>query len=303
MKRRKRAGKTTLVRGGSPYPPRTKCRACDSAAGTETRRAQSGSRLPGLLMAAVLTLLLAGCEGPQPKVDMKGWIKDLVFPPSTSEQVIAVQSPQADRRREALQTIVEDKKARQVPSVVKLYCLVARTDTDPMVRSAAVGGLAVLEGEEVVPTLCNVLETDKDPYVRADAAAALARHDDPAALEALIDAVASDGNTDVRIAAAEGLRQFRDKRAAAALAKAVAYDDVAVARNAWLGLRYMTGQDLPRQTEAWDQFLASAEDPFADYGDPPPVPKGESQRPHFTRGITDFVRSLFEKDPLEKELE
>ena len=287
---RRPACQRETTRAGQVYPPFWRAR----------RRSGRWASLAGLV---ILLALAAGCEGPQPKVDMKGWIKDLVFPPSTSEQVIAVQSPQADRRREALQDIVKDKKARQVPSVVKLYCLVARTDTDPMVRSAAVGGLAVLEGEEVVPTLCNVLETDKDPYVRADAAAALAQHDDPAAVEALADALASDTRTDVRIAAAEGLRPFRDKRAAAALAQAVAYDDVAVARNAWLGLRYMTGQDLPRQTEAWDQFLASAEDPFADYGDPPPVPKGESQRPHFTHGITDFVRSLFEKDPLEKELE
>ncbi len=234
---------------------------------------------------------------------MKDWIKNLVFPPSTSEQVIAVQSPQADRRREALQEIVEDKKARRVPSVVKLYCLVARTDEDPMVRSAAVRGLAVIEGEPVVPTLCNVLETDKDTYVRADAAAALAHHDDPAGVEALGHALASDESTDVRIAAAESLRRFRHKRAAVALAEAVGHDDLAVAYNAWLGLRYMTGQDLPRETEAWDQFLASAEDPFADYGDPPPVPEAPSQRPHFTRGITDFVKSLFEKDPLEEELE
>jgi hypothetical protein len=256
------------------------------------------------LLAVALALLATGCEGPQPKVDVKEWMKDLVFPPSTAEQVIAVQSPLADRRREALQEIVEDKDARHVESVVKLYCLVARTDKNAMVRSAAVRGLAVLEGEEVVPTLCHVLETDDDVYVRADAATALGEHaGDPAALEGLADALASDTRTDVRIAAAESLRHFRDKRAAAALARAVAYDDLAVAHNAWQGLRYMTGQDLPRDTEAWDQYLASAEDPFADYGDPPPLPKGESQRPHFTRGITDFVKSLFEKDPLAEELE
>jgi hypothetical protein len=254
-------------------------------------------------VGALLTLLATGCEGPQPKVDVKEWMKDLVFPPSTAEQVIAVQSPLADTRREALLDIVEDKKARRVESVVKLYCLVARTDTDPMVRSAAVRGLAVLEGEPVVPTLCNVLETDQDTYVRADAAAALGEHEDTAAMEGLIDALASDSTTDVRVSAAESLRRFQDKRAAAALAEALAYDDLAVAHNAWLGLRYMTGQDLPRETEAWDQYLASAEAPFADYGDAPGLPKGESQRPHFTRGITDFVKSLFEKDPLEEELE
>jgi len=255
----------------------------------------------GLL--AALTVLSAGCEGPRPRFDINKWIKTLVFPPSTSERVIAVQSPLADRRREALQKIVEDKEARQVESVVKLYCLVARTDEDPMVRSAAVRGLAVLEGEPVVPALCHVLETDTDPYVRSDAAAALSRHEEPAAMEALADALASDASTDVRIAAAGGLRRFKTKRAAAALAEAVACRDLAVAHAAWRSLRYMTGQDLPREPEPWNRFLASAEDPFAAYGEAPKMPEGESQRPHFRRGITDFVQSLFEKDPLEAELE
>jgi len=187
--------------------------------------------------------------------------------------------------------------------VTELYCLVARTDKDPMVRSAATRGLADLEGERVVPTLCHVLETDEDSYVRSDAAGSLARHEDAAAVEALIDALGSDPSTDVRVAAAESLRQFKDKRAAAALAEAVEYRDLAVAHTAWQGLRYMTGQDLPRESEPWNQFLASAEDPFADYGHPPKMPKGKSQRPHFTWGVTDFVRSLFEKDTMEAELE
>jgi len=273
--------------------------------GLERRSTRKASRLPlaAIALTAGLAVLSAGCEGPRVKTDTTGWIKNLVFPPSTSERVIAVQSPLADHRREALQKIVDDKKARSVESVTELYCLVARTDKDPMVRSAATRGLADLEGERVVPTLCHVLETDKSAYVRSDAAGSLAHHEDASALEALIDALGSDPSPDVRRAAAEGLRRFKDKRAAAALAKAVAFRDLAVAHSAWKSLRYMTGQDLPRASEPWTQFLASAEDPFADYGHPPKMPKGENQRPHFTRGVTDFVRSLFEKDPLEEELE
>ena len=321
-------------RGGSPDPPLTNRRRCASTAGTETRRAvkpvllspalrkaragqvyppkpegrrqarrltSGGRALTSLL--AVLALLSAGCEGPNARTGVNQWIKDLVFPPSTAERVIAVQSPLADRRREALQQIVEDKEARRVESVVKLYCLVARTDKDPMVRSAAARGLAVLEGEPVVPALCHVLETDENAYVRADAAAALAHHEEPAAMEALVDALASDASTDVRVAAAGSLSRFKNTRAADALAEAVADRDLAVAHVAWRSLRYMTGQDLPREPEPWHQFLASAEAPFADYGDAPKMPEGESQRPHFRRGLPDFVRSLFEKDPLEEELE
>ncbi|MFO8014580.1 MAG: HEAT repeat domain-containing protein, partial [Phycisphaerae bacterium] len=225
---------------------------CCSRSGLQHRLKGRGAAL--VCVAAALTLLAAGCEGPRAKVDVNRWIKDLVFPPSTAERVIAVQSPLADRRREALQEIVEDKKARQVESVVKLYCLVARTDADPMVRSAAVRGLAVLKGEAVVPTLCHVLETDKSGYVRSDAAAALGRHETPSAMEALVDALASDASTDVRVAAAESLRRFQTKRAAGALADALDCRDIAVAHSAWRSLRYMTGQDLPRETEPWTQF-------------------------------------------------
>jgi len=258
-------------------------------------------RFVGILVTAGLGALAAGCSGQ--KIDLAGWLKQHVFPPSTSERVIAVQSPLADRRREALQEIVKDKKARNVESVIKLYCLLARTDADPLVRAAAVRGLARLEGEPVVPTLCHVLETDKDAYVRADAAASLGEHEGPAVIESLIDAVQSDASTDVRTAAAESLRRFQDKQAAVALAEVVSCRDLAVAYNAWEGLRYMTGQDLPRESAPWNAFLASAEDPFADYGHPPSMPKGESQRPHFTRGIGEFVKGLFEKDPMEAELE
>jgi len=253
------------------------------------------------IMAGAWALAAAGCGGSQK--DVTAYLNDLLFPPSTAERVVQVESRLADNRREALQKIAKDKKARRIESVVKLYCQVARTDKDPMVRAAAVRGLADMQGDPVVPALAHVLAADKDAFVRTDAAASLARHDDPLAMETLVDALKSDASADVRIAAAESLRAFRDKRAAEALAAATEYRDLGVAYNAWLSLRYMTGQDLPRQTAPWTEFLAASADPFADYGDPPRLPKGESQRPQFTTGIGDFFRGLFAKDPLEAELE
>jgi len=253
-----------------------------------------------LLLAVVLGVSAAGCQGHS--VSMTDLIEKITGP-STADQVVAVESTSADQRREALEEIVKDKNARQVESVTKLYCLVARTDPNPMVRATAVRGLASLEGDGVIPTLCDVIETDKDPYVRTDAAHALGSHDDAAAIEALIGALQDDADTDVAVAAADSLRNLQSTRATAALAEAVEDRNLAVAYTAWESLRYMTGQDLPRQREPWTAFLASAEDPFARYGRAPKLPGGESQRPHFRQGVTDFVQSLFEKDPLEAELE
>jgi len=253
------------------------------------------------ILVVAWAALAAGCGGSQK--DVTTYLNDLLFPPSTAEQVVQVESRLADNRREALQKIAKDKQARRIESVVKLYCLVARTDEDPMVRAAAVRGLADMTGEPVIPALCHVLTADKDAFVRADAATSLGRHIDPPAMEALVGALKGDPSVDVRIAAAESLRAYRDRRAADALAAATEYRDLGVAYNAWLSLRYMTGQDLPRQAAPWTEFLATSADPFARYGHPPRLPKGVSQRPQFTSGIGDFFRGLFEKDPLEAELE
>ncbi|MBL7139775.1 MAG: HEAT repeat domain-containing protein [Planctomycetes bacterium] len=254
-----------------------------------------------LLLAVACAALAAGCGGSQK--DVTTYLNDLFSPPSTAERVVQVESRLADNRREALQKIAKDREARRIESVVKLYCLVARTDADPMVRAAAVRGLADMTGEPVVPALCHVLAADKDAFVRTDAATSLGRHADPPAMEALVDALKGDPNVDVRIAAAESLRAFRDRRAADALAQATEYRDLGVAYNAWLSLRYMTGQNLPREAAPWTDFLASAADPFADYGHAPRLPRGVSQRPRFTSGIGDFFHGLFAKDPLEAELE
>jgi hypothetical protein len=75
-----------------------------------------------------------------------------------------------------------------------------------------------------------------------------------------------------------------------------------VSRKAWESLRYMTGQNMPRKAQAWGDFLASSENPFELFGKPPPMPKGENQRPQFTRGPAEFIRDLFKADAQEEEL-
>jgi len=255
-----------------------------------------------LLAALVAALLAAGCSGGKSK-SADVWLKEKLFPPSTAERVAMVESDLADQRREALEKVAADPAARQLESVVKLFCLVATTDADPMVRAAAARGLAVMEGPNVIESLAKVVTADKDPYVRCDAVEAMGRQAKPEGAAALVTALESDTSAYVRIASAEALRRFRDKTAAEALARAVETRDIAVARKAWESLRYMTGQDLPRESQPWTEFLASGEDPSAAYGKAPTMPKGQNQRPHFTRGIGSFLKGLFAKDVREAELE
>ncbi|MCX5654748.1 MAG: HEAT repeat domain-containing protein [Planctomycetota bacterium] len=251
-----------------------------------------------LVMAAVSAVLLAaGCGGQ----GGKDW-KERLFPPPVATQLVRIESDKADERREALQAVAADYNARRLPSVIKVFCLVARNDKDPLVRSAAVRGLAVMEGEEVVTSLGAVATRDDSPYVRTDAARSLGQQKDAGAAAPLMEVLRADRMADVRVAAAEALRNFKDKAAAKALVTALDDSSLAVSRKAWESLRYMTGQNMPRKGEAWQDFFVNAGDPFALYGKPPAMPKGENQRPQFTRGPGEFIRDLFAADVNEAEL-
>lgn len=226
-----------------------------------------------------------------------------LFPRPLGARVVEIESENPDVRRKAVEAIAKSGKTGTVPSLVRLLCLVAQKDRDAMVRSAAVQALGGVKGEGAFETLAEVLAKDENPYVRSDAARALGRQAVPEAVPVLIEAMRGDASIDVRLAAEDALRNFKDRSAAEALASGLGKSDIAEVQKCWESLRYMTGQDLPRQIAAWDAYLASAEDPFARHGRPPPLPKGESQRPTFTKGIGDFFKDLFEKDVHESELE
>ena len=226
-----------------------------------------------------------------------------LFPRPLGARVVELENENPDVRRKAVQAVAKSGKADTVPSLVRLLCLVAQKDRDAMVRSAAVQALGGVKGEGVLETLAGVLAKDGNPYVRSDAAGALGRQAVPDAVPLLVEAMQGDASVDVRLAAEDALRNFKDRSVAEALVDGLGKSDIAEVQKCWESLRHLTGQDLPREPAAWDAFLASAEDPFARHGRPPPLPKGESQRPTITKGFGDFFRGLFEKDVRESELE
>ena len=256
------------------------------------------SRVAGVIGFLLAAVLLAGCGGKA----ADQWLRELWSSGTTEGQIAQVESPKADERREALDALAAKNEARGIPSVVKIFCIVARSDKDTMVRDAAVRGLAQMQGEGVLEALSDVVANDRSDYVRREAVLSLARRVPPEGATAMIQALKSDASPDVRLAAAEHLRRFRDKAAAETLAAVLQDTDVAVALRAWESLRYMTGQDLPRQTTPWAEFLASGDDPFTGYGKPPPLPRGENQRPQFTRGPRELIRDMFKPDVREGEL-
>ena len=250
-------------------------------------------------LAMTALVLAGGCGGQSADQRMKQWLS----PTPTVVQVGRLRSEQADERREAAQAVAADRVARQDPSVVKIFCLLAQSDEDPMVRAAAARGLADMESEEVVPALRHAAASDGSPYVRGDAVASLGRQAKPECVPPLVRAVQGDSSAEVRTAAAAALCRFKDTAAAKALVAALDDFSLGVALKAWESLRYMTGQNLPRQVQPWNDFLASTREPFAAYGHPPPIPRGENQRPRWTKGPMDFIKGLFAKDVREAELE
>ena len=252
-----------------------------------------------LLSLAMLGLAAAsGCTADLSKGPLAG-----LFPRPLGARVVELENENPDVRRKAVEAVAKSGKTETVPSLVRLLCLVAQKDRDAMVRSAAVQALGGVKGEGVLETLAEVLAKDGNPYVRSDAAGALGRQAVPDAVPVLIEAMQGDASVDVRLAAEDALRNFKDRSAAEALASGLGKSDIAEVQKCWESLRYMTGQDLPREPAAWDAYLASAEDPFARHSRPPPLPKGESQRPRITKGVGDFFKGLFEKDVRESELE
>jgi len=249
-----------------------------------------------VMLLASVSLAACGCGG-------AGSWQERLFPPSTASQMVRIESDRPDERREALQFVAADSGARNLPSVVKVFCLVAKTDKDAMVRAAAVRGLGVMQGEEVMPALSGVAINDRSPFVRMDAAASLGRQAQPEGMPVLVQALQGDSNSDVRVAAADSLAAYKDKSAALALVAVLRDPSLAVAQKAWQSLRYMTGQNLPRDEQAWGEYLESADNPFVGYGRPPAMPRGQNQRPQFTKGPLDFLRGLFAKDVREAELQ
>jgi hypothetical protein len=254
-----------------------------------------------------LGLLVGGGCGKQTADE---WIKEKMHPPTPAQRILSLESPRADVRREAVLAIEAHPESYRSPSVIKVLCLLTRESTrtdvpesDPMVRAAACRVLGVMKSEDGLAALAKAVDKDSNKFVRMDAALAIGRLGSSKAEVALAIALGEDKDTDVRIAAAQALRYMKSKEAVQVLIGGLSNPDIGIARMCWESLRYMTGQGLPCQADLWTVFLEDNENPFAGYGKPPAMPKGTSQRPQFTQGVSDFFQGLFGSDPGEAELQ
>jgi len=195
----------------------------------------------------------------------------------------ALEGDNPDVRRDQ---IVQLSKTRWVgrDTVVRGLALVARTDSSPSVRCAAIRGLGASRTPGAIEPLLGILAADggRDPAVVAPDATV--RWDSVAVLSQLLaarvdvgsngDAVrttairllGNDPSRDVRIVAAELLGSFQEREVLDALIAALDQRDFGVVYECERSLMRITGQSHDYDPVAWRQWLQQADNPFADAG-------------------------------------
>jgi len=215
-------------------------------------------------------------------------------PPPGELAAMALDPYDANRRAVGTLGLANQSFAREA-IYVKLFIDNA-ADADPVVRAAAIRGLALHGRPEHVPVLIKALK-DPEAQVRQEAARALQRIHDPAAVDALLAATREPDPRDkspnpageldpaVRAEAADALGQYPEPRVLQALIAGLDDLELSVNRSCLASLRTLTGQDFGLDRPAWLAWLKDAKDPFA--------ARSAYEYPAFSR-----ARRLYEYMPL-----
>lgn len=237
----------------------------------ESRRVRTTRALPFLLLAA---LPLAGCQlNTRPGAESLLEAARDDIPPGESA-AMALDPYDANRRAIGTLTLANQPFAREAV-YIRLFVDNA-ADADPLVRQAALRGLAI-HGRPEHATILAAALTDAVPAVRLEAARGLQRLHNPATIEALLIAARepdalrertsrgvriSEPDAQVRAEAASALGQYPDARVLQTLVAALDDSDLSVNRAALGSLRFLTGQDLGVDRQAWTGWLRETKEPF-----------------------------------------
>jgi len=228
-----------------------------------------------------LTMAAAGCNKSQADVDsaINTTIQEMMVKRTPQQRLVeALQTENADERREELRKVVKDKQAT-AEWAVKVFSLVARTDQDPQVRCIAIKGLRRSADERVVEPLLMILNHKEypekvappAPEVRWEATEVVCYMsnygDIPEghwdwARRTLVRLVTDDPERHVRIYAAQGLGNYPHATVLTALIRALEEKDFAVRNEAEKSLQKLTGQSHDYDADAWREWLAGHQRPF-----------------------------------------
>jgi len=212
-----------------------------------------------------------------------------------------------DRRREAVTRLAEGGDVDH-EDVFPVLDAVARTDPVTQIRCVAIRGLARYEDDRPIGTLLAVLQSTADAQEALPASADL-RWEALQALVALERKGVLDGqqrdlardlclelagvewSRNVRLVAIESLGAFQDRAVLQPLIRALREEDFAIAERAELSLIALTGVTHQYDADAWEEWLANTDDPFAHAGEQPDIPRAkrpswfEKQKRAFRRAL------------------
>lgn len=252
--------------------------------------------LIGMLLAA---LPMAGCSDHQKRT----W-----KPRSPADNYrTALEAQNADERRDAVARIAESSYVTS-EDAFQVLDAVARTDQVSQTRCIAIRALATYKDARPITTLLMILQATTgakealppDDDVRWETVVAMTQLSRKGGLtgqvpvlvrDILIRLADTDTSRNVRIAAIEALGEFKERPVLLPLVRSLRTQDFAVAERAEGSLIRLTGETHYADADAWEKWLASTEEPFANAGRIPPStrPSGpnwfEEQKRAFRRAI------------------
>lgn len=241
--------------------------------------ASRGAILVTVLAHWAVVFLSCGCSS-------TSWTLFKRRPSSQTCLDLALEGETADERRRGVNGLASGSDATS-EWVVKVFDTVARTDTAPMVRSAALRGLSLSASAGSVPTAIRILNSTKMRYrdvrpapavVRQEAARLLLEIVDRYAydelqrskiVDVLLDRLRNDPDRAVRLTSIDTLAYFAQRPIPSVLIGVMESDDFAVRHAAEQALIALTGVTRHHDPDAWRAWLADQDDPFEHAGETP----------------------------------
>lgn len=210
---------------------------------------------------------------------------------------MALEAETPDERRQGVIGLAQSRDAAS-DWAMRVYDTVARTDTDPMVRCAAIRAMTAWAGSPQVPTALKLLRSDAGKAADVRPAPGPVRWEAAKLLEAvareggyedaqreeivatLLDRAAKDQDRLVRLTVIEMLGYFPQQPVPAALVDVIELeDDFALQHAAENALVTLTGVTHHHDADAWRKWLAETPNPFERAGELPEELTTEKKKP------------------------
>lgn len=186
--------------------------------------------------------------------------QQLLFDRRDPLEVLA-SSRDGDLRARAYRRLKTTGSEEERAKVIDLLAEAAKSEKDMVSRLAAVEKLGEFKDPRAFQALQEAFYAPanaqaRDPVVRIAAVQGMARSGNPNAVPILAEVVVRDPSRDVRLAAADGLGRFQNADAANALVKVLKEErDIALRHKANESLKQITGKQLPPQADQWEAYL------------------------------------------------